>query len=272
MVDIDLSGRAAVVVGGGGGGIGTYAVEALASHGADVGVVTYVPEDADDSRARVEAHGRKAASVVCDVTDTDALVAALAELRSQLGTVRHLVNVVGGTLVDDWHRASAYDMDAFDRIIARNLRYAVVASREVGAALIGEGLPGSIVNTSSISSRGTPLLGAYGAAKAGLESFSRTMAMEWGSRGIRINCVAPGTVRTPRAGESEMADEAARTIPLGRRGTPQDIADATLFLLSDMASYITGQTLVVDGGSSLGGNGDQLPVYVTNPAVRARFA
>jgi NAD(P)-dependent dehydrogenase (short-subunit alcohol dehydrogenase family) len=77
-------------------------------------------------------------------------------------------------------------------------------------------------------------------------------------------------VRTPQAGQSELP-EASRSIPLGRRGDPADIANATLFLLSDLSSYITGQTLTVDGGSSLGPGGDQLPAFVTNPAVRARF-
>jgi len=181
------------------------------------------------------------------------------------------VNVVGGTLVDDWHRAVEYDMAAFDRVIARNLRYAVVGCREVAAALMRDGQPGSIVNISSVAARGVPLLAAYGAAKAGLESFSRTMALEWARHRIRVNLVAPGTVRTPRAGQAEMP-EASRAIPLGRRATPDDIANAAVFLLSDLADYITGQTLSVDGGSSLGGpGGDDLPMFVTNPAVRARF-
>jgi NAD(P)-dependent dehydrogenase (short-subunit alcohol dehydrogenase family) len=179
---------------------------------------------------------------------------------------------VGGNLADDWYRTAELDMAAFDRVIGRNLRYAVVACREVASALLAAGLTGSIVNISSVAARGTPLLGTYGASKAALESFSRTMALEWGSRGIRVNLVAPGTIRTPRAGTADLADAAARQIPLGRRGDPIDIANAAMFLLSDLAAYVTGQTVVVDGGSSLGGShGDALPVFVTNPVVRARF-
>ena len=269
---IDLEGRVALVVGGGGGGIGTAMVETLARAGADIGVITYVAEHAEDSQRRIEALGRRCAVAVADVTDEGALVAAIAALTSSLGQARHLVNVVGGALVDDWHRTSEYDLDAFDRVIARNLRYAVASCREVARPLLQAGRPGSIVNISSIAARGTPLLAAYGAAKAGLESFSRTMALEWGARGVRVNIVAPGTIKTPRAGQSDLADVAAASIPLARRGDPSDIANAALFLLSDLASYITGQTIAVDGGSSLGARGgDRLPEFVTNPAVRARF-
>ena len=269
---IDFEGRVALVVGGGGGGIGTAMVEALARAGADVGVITYVQDHADDSRRRIESLGRRSAVAVADVTDEAALVRAIDEIAGSLGRIRHLVNVVGGALVDDWHRTSEYDLGAFDRVVARNLRYAVVSCREVARPLLAAGDPGSIVNVSSIAARGTPLLAAYGAAKAGLESFSRTMALEWGARNIRVNLVAPGTIKTPRAGQKDLADIAAATIPMARRGDPTDIANASLFLLSDLAAYITGQTIAVDGGSSLGGRGgDRLPDVVTNPAVRARF-
>jgi NAD(P)-dependent dehydrogenase (short-subunit alcohol dehydrogenase family) len=244
---------------------------AVAPAGADVGVITNVAEHADDTRRNVEAAGRRAATAIADVTDQDALVDAITRIAAGLGPIDLLVNVVGGALFDDWHRLADYDMDAFDRLIGRNVRYAVVSCREVAHALIAAGRPGAIVNVSSVAARGTPLLSGYGAAKAALESFGRTMAMEWGLRGIRVNAVAPGTIKTPRAGQSDLAEEAAKSIPLGRRGNPDDIAHAVVFLLSDLASYITGQTLVVDGGSTVGPPSDRPPVYVTNPRVLARF-
>jgi 3-oxoacyl-[acyl-carrier protein] reductase len=268
---IDFEGRAALVIGGGGGGIGTAMALALAQAGADVGTVTYVAEHAAQTEEQVRGLGRRCVSVVADVTDAAALGAAIATVARELGPIRHLVNVVGGALADDWWRTSEYDLDAFDRIVARNLRYAVMSCRDVAHALIDAGLTGSIVNTSSVAARGVPLLAAYGAAKAGLESFSRTMALEWAPYGIRVNLVAPGTVKTPRAGNDDLS-EAAQAIPLRRRGEPTDIADAALYLLSDLASYVTGHTLVVDGGMSVGSpGGDHLPSFVTNPVVRARF-
>ena len=267
---IDFNGRAALVVGGGGGGIGTAVALALADAGADVGVITNVAGHATETEEQVRARGRRSVGVVADVTEDVTLKDAIAAVAAQLGTIRHLVNVVGGTLADDWWRTSEYDLAAFDRIVARNLRYAVLSCRDVAHALIEAGLTGSIVNTSSVAARGTPLLGAYGASKAGLESFSRTMALEWGPHGIRVNLVAPGTIKTPRAGRDDLSG-AAQAIPLRRRGEPADIADAALFLLSDLASYVTAHTLVVDGGMSVGPGGDELPTFVTNPVVRARF-
>ncbi len=271
-VAIDLSGRAALVIGGGGGGIGSAMLDAVARAGADVGIITFVEEHAQQSVAHAKSLGVNAAAAVLDVTDEAALVAGIAELAGQVGRFRHLVNVVGGSLADDWHRSAEYDMDAFDRLVGRNLRYAVVSCREVARELLAAGESGSIVNLSSAAARGTPLLGAYGASKAALESFGRTMALEWAPKGIRVNTVAPGTIRTPRAGTTDMADAASAEIPLGRRGAPDDIANAALFLLSDLAAYITGVTLAVDGGTTIGGRGgDALPTFVTNPAVRARF-
>lgn len=270
MIGIDLSGRVAVVVGGGGGGIGTAMVETLASCGCDVGAVTIDPDHAADSAARIEATGRRASVQVADVLDTDALVDALDTIADELGVATHLVNVVGGALPDDWYRARELPLDVWDRVMGRNVRYAMVACQWAAQRLIGAGGSGSFVNVSSVATRAVPLLAAYGASKAALEAMGRTMAAEWGPAGIRVNAVAAGTVKTPRAGTADL-DEASKRIPMQRRGTPTDIANAAVFLLSDLADNITGQTLVVDGGGSLGAAGEELPVFVTNPKIRERF-
>jgi NAD(P)-dependent dehydrogenase (short-subunit alcohol dehydrogenase family) len=250
-LSIDLGGHACLVVGGAGGGIGTAVAEAAAIAGARVAVVTNLAAHAEEAVARLEELGRPGIAEVADVTDETALVDAIARIADVAGPIRHLVNVVGGNTDDDYHRAAEYDMAAFDRVVARNLRYAVVASREVARPLLDADLAGSIVNISSGAARGTPLLGAYAAAKAGLEAFSRTMALEWGPGGIRVNVVSLGSVRTPRTGHDDRA-EAAAAIPLRRRGDPDEVAAAVLFLLSDLSGYTTGHTLVVDGGIGLG--------------------
>ena len=270
MIGIDLSGRVAVVVGGGGGGIGTAMVETLAACGCDIGAVTIDPDHAVDTEARVAALGRRVSVRVADVLDADGLADVLDELRADLGVARHLVNVVGGALPDDWYRARDLPLDVWDRVMGRNVRYAMVSCQWAAQRLIAAGERGSFVNVSSVATRSVPLLVAYGASKAALESMGRTMASEWGPSGIRVNAVAAGTVKTPRAGTDDL-DEAARRIPTQRRGTPLDIANAAAFLLSDLADNITGQTVVVDGGGSLGAAGEELPVFVTNPRIRERF-
>lgn len=271
MRTIDLTGQTALVVGGGGGGIGTAMVEALAGAGADIGAITIDPEHAADTRTRIEAMGRRCVALVADVTDDAAFQLAVDEVLRELGTTQLLVNVVGGAGVDDWGRAKDYELEQFDRVMSRNVRYAMVSAQTVARSLVDAGQSGAIVNVSTVATRAVPLLVAYGAAKAALEAMTRTMAAEWGQYGIRVNAVAAGTIRTPRAGTSDMEDAASKSIPLGRRGTPADIANASLFMLSDLAAYITGQTLTVDGGGNLGAAGDSLPVFVTNPKIRARF-
>ncbi|MEM7143291.1 MAG: SDR family NAD(P)-dependent oxidoreductase [Actinomycetota bacterium] len=272
-VQIDMSGRVALVVGGGGGGIGTAVCERLAEAGADVIALSAVAAHVDDTAERVTALGRQCSPQVADVTDFDALRAAIDAGAAEVGPADLVVNVVGGATPEHWHRLDDFPIESFDALLTTNLRYAFIACQHVAASMIARGAPGAMVNISSIASRGQPLLSAYGAAKAGLDSLTRSMAMEWGRHGIRANTLAPGTINTPRSGrDPDEVDPLAEQITLRRRGRPGDIADVALFLLSDLASYVTGQTIDVDGGPSRGALDDSdLPVFVTNEAIRSRF-
>ncbi|MEM9203410.1 MAG: SDR family oxidoreductase [Actinomycetota bacterium] len=273
-IELSLTGRTALVVGGGGGGIGSSVCHRLADAGADIVALSAERADLDETADAVTERGCQIHTGVVDVTDLDALRSAIEDGATELSPIDLVVNVVGGVTVEHWHRLADFPIDSFDHLLTTNLRYALISCQTVAATLIDAGRPGAMVNISSIASRGQPLLSAYGAAKAGLDSLTRSMAMEWGRHGIRVNTVAPGTVNTPRSGRSatDTNDPLAAAITLGRRGTPTDIADACVFLLSDLASYITGQTLNVDGGPSRGAVDDHdLPVMVTNPAIRARF-
>jgi NAD(P)-dependent dehydrogenase (short-subunit alcohol dehydrogenase family) len=268
---IDLGGRPCLVVGGAGGGIGTAMALAAGRAGATVGVLTNLEDHAADTRSRLEAMGLTCATGVVDVTDEEALVDAIGRLAGALGPFGHLVNVVGGNLSDDYSRTAELDMDSFDRVMARNLRYAMVSCREVARTLLERGEGGSVVNVSSKAARGTPLLAPYSAAKSGLEAASRAMALEWGPYGIRVNVVSVGAVRTPRTGMDDQP-EVADVIPLRRRGEPDDVANAAMFLLSDLAAYVTGHTLDVDGAVGLGQpGGDQVSKLSRRADVRARF-
>jgi NAD(P)-dependent dehydrogenase (short-subunit alcohol dehydrogenase family) len=147
----------------------------------------------------------------------------------------------------------------------------------VARRLIGAQRPGTIVYIASIAGLSAmPYGAAYAVAKAGLLALARTQAVEWGAYGIRVNAVAGGTVRTPKS-ESEGASnrpEDMATIPLGRRGTPDEIAGAALFLCSDLATFVTGHALVVDGGASVKPSfvdDENLPVFVRDPTMRARI-
>jgi len=272
-IEINFSGRVALVVGGGGGGIGTAVCQRLAQAGADVIAVSAVAEHLEATRAEVEALGARASAQVVDVTDFDALRAAIDAGADELGHPDLVVNVVGGATPDHWHRLTEFPIESFDHLMTTNLRYAFIACQRVAKGLIERGDPGAIVNISSIASKGQPLLSAYGAAKAGLDSLTRSMAMEWGRHGIRANTLAPGTINTPRSGrDPDEIDPLAENITLKRRGRPDDIADVTLFLLSDLASYVSGQTIDVDGGPSRAGIDEHdLPIFVTNEAIRSRF-
>ena len=267
---IDLDGRPCLIVGGAGGGIGTATSLAAAAAGAAVGIITHNPDHAGETIEQARSLGARCAVAAADVTDEPALVAAIARIAEELGTIRHVVNVIGGRT--EYRRSAEIESEVFDRVVAYNLWYSIVSCHEVARELIRSGQSGSMVNVSSGASRGAPLLGSYGAAKAGLESFTRTMALEWGPRNIRVNAIGVGTIRTPRAGYDEMP-EAAKSIPLRRRGHAVEVASTALFLLSDMSSYTTGQTVNVDGGVHLGAaGGDELSPFISrNSERRARF-
>jgi 3-oxoacyl-[acyl-carrier protein] reductase len=165
-----------------------------------------------------------------------------------------------------WAPITEMTTEVWDQDHARNLRYVFIAAREFARSLIARGAHGSLVTIASVDGlRSARNHAAYGAAKAGLANLVRTMAQEWAPHGIRANCVAPGAVVTPRLPLESPDQEAAgmAMVPMQRRGTTAEIAKAVTFFLSDMATYVTGQTLAVDGGYlAAGGFSAKLPAPV----------
>lgn len=267
----DLTGMTVIVAGAGGGGIGTGCCEAALASGAEVVAVERSPEELK----KLDLLPRSVVKVQTDLTDPEAPASVVRAALDAHGRIDGLINVAGGTGIDDFSPLMDIDRQGWDRVMANNLRYVPFLNQAVARAMVDVGTGGAMVNVSSVSSLASqPFLAAYGAAKAGLNSLTRTMAVEWGGHGIRVNAIAPGTITTPRAGDEEALKAAKRAIPLGRRGHPAEIAAAAVFLLSPQASYITGQILSVDGGMSvklamLGD--DNAPVFVTRPEVRARM-
>ncbi|MGW7369517.1 SDR family NAD(P)-dependent oxidoreductase [Streptomyces sp. NPDC054841] len=237
-----LDDRAFVVLGAG-NGIGRQTVHALAAVGARVLCV-----DVDKERAEAVAAETSGLAHVCDVTDRAAVEALFADARQQLGAVHGVVDIVG---MARYAPLAELDDAAWDWHFTIVLRHARLAVQYGGEAVAASG-GGPLVFVASVSGlTGAPLHAAYGAAKAGLVSLVRSAAVELGPRGVRVNAVAPGVVWTPRVagllGEEGRRRNAANA-PLGRVARTSDIACALHFLASDMSAYVTGQTLVVDGG------------------------
>lgn len=255
-----LDGKAAMVSGGGGGGIGLAVSRAMAEAGAMVAVLEPTEERATTAARQLQEAGAKALGITCDVTDDRQLDAAVKRATAQFGHIDVLANVAGGSTGIVPHASILeYTSEALEKMHRLNNRYVFVLGKLVARQMIERGQGGSIVNiTSGAGRKPTAGLVGYAVAKAALENLTRAMAVEWGEYKIRVNAVAPGAVATPRPLQIRgitMAQYDAKlkdSVPLERAARPEDIAGAVLFLASDLAAYVTGHTLVVDGGSSAG--------------------
>lgn len=251
---IDLSGRIVVVSGAGGGGIGTAVTALTARAGATVIAVSRRQDNLDEHVAPLAEQGLDVIPVAADASTDDGIATVLDRVRSTDGRLYGLVNVAGGAGPATWMPSTRVTREDWRALFAANLETTFFISQAVAAELIAAGTPGSIVSVSSISGMNTaPFHIAYGTAKAAIVAMTRTMAVELATSGIRVNAVAPGVTETAASATYVDADpDRDRTaIAMGRRGTPEEQAGAILFLLSDLAGYVTGQTLLVDGGLNL---------------------
>ncbi|MBN8899525.1 MAG: SDR family oxidoreductase, partial [Rhodospirillales bacterium] len=233
---------------GGGQGMGESAARFLARAGADVALVDLASDRAERVAKLVEGLGTRGIPIAGNVLEDAEIPRIVGEAADKLGGLDVMVSIVGAAA---WGSLLDTTAEVWDQQLALNLRYFFLVARETATTMIKAGRGGSIVGIASVDGqRASPMRGAYGAAKAGLISLVQTMAVEWAPHHIRVNAIAPGHIVTPRLYDTpQRVDAYANSlIPMRARGETDDIGKAALFLSSDMARYVNGTTLDVDGG------------------------
>ena len=245
-----LEGKAAIVTGAS-RGIGAAVAMAMAEAGANVALVARSTSDIEQLAGKIETLGRRAIAITTDVTDPEAVKACVSQTIEAFGKIDTLVNNAGGTKFmaplidlrpDGWHKA-----------IALNLDSVFMFCQEAGRHMVARG-SGSVINMSSVAGvHGAPALSYYSAAKHAVVGLTKTLAMEWGDAGVRVNAICPGWVKTelnrPFWSDPETSASFVQNQPIKRWGEPEEIATAAVWLASDAASYVTGSSVVIDGGA-----------------------
>ncbi|QNI35227.1 SDR family NAD(P)-dependent oxidoreductase [Edaphobacter albus] len=248
----DLTGRIAMVTGTS-RGLGQYFARALARAGADLVLTSRDRSALADFEKEITALGRRYCSVALDVCKEESIHSAVAEAESTFGRIDILVNNAGMNI-----RKPALDVtwDDWNRILDTNLRGAFFVAQAAAKGMIDRGY-GRIINIGSVTSvAGYAGLGPYGASRGGIRQLTMSLADDWGPYGVTVNCLAPGWFRTEQNKimyeSKEWVEYLCDRIPVKRPGRPEDLDGSVVFLASEESRYVTGQTLLVDGGISTG--------------------
>lgn len=250
-----LAGQVALITGGG-TGIGRGISLALARHGADIVLVSRKLANMEPTAEAIRGLGRSVLALEADVRDREAIDRAVGRALEELGRIDHLINNAAGNFLAP---ASELSENGWRAVVDIVLNGTFNVSQAIYPVL-RDGGGGSIVNiTTRYVATGAPFMAHSGAAKAGVLNLTRSLAVEWGGDGIRVNAVAPGLVADTEGARRlvetiDLVEDYRLQVPLGRLATADEVADAVLFLCSPAAAYITGVELAVDGGAALGGH------------------
>lgn len=247
----DLTGKTALVTGAS-RGLGKHFALALARAGADVAITSRTTASLDETRQAIADAGRSALPVALDVRDQASIEAAVAEVHAHFGRVDILVNNAGCNI-----RKPALEVkwEDWNTILDTNLRGPFFVAQAVARHMIAAGR-GRIINIGSVTCvAGYAGLGPYGASRGGIKQMTMSLAADWGPHGITVNCLAPGWFKTAQNAvmyeDADWVQYLSEKIPLRRPGAMEDLTGALIFLAGDASAYVSGQTLLVDGGISV---------------------
>jgi NAD(P)-dependent dehydrogenase (short-subunit alcohol dehydrogenase family) len=248
-VSFDLTGRR-VWITGASRGLGRAIALGFAASGADVALTARSAESLRDVAAEAEALGAKTLVLPASVSDPEAVASAVVDIERAWGGLDSLVNCAGVSPM--FKKAELVEDDEWRLVLEVNVTGSFLCAREAGKLMLDRD-GGSIVNISSILGQvGGERMAAYSASKGAVDALTRTLALEWATRGIRVNTIAPGYFETDMTealrGHKKWRGHLLSRIPMGRFGMPQELVSAALFLASDASGFMTGSTMVVDGG------------------------
>jgi NAD(P)-dependent dehydrogenase (short-subunit alcohol dehydrogenase family) len=251
----DLKGKVAVITGGA-RGLGFQMAGALAAHGVEIALIDLLPEVTDSAARLATTRGVRTVGICADVTNQESISGAVAAVAGSLGTPSILVNAAG---ITSWGDSTEVTAQAWRRVIDVNLTGTFFSCQAFARSVFAAGSRGAIVNVSSMSAFVVNVPQhqvSYNASKAGVDQITKSLAVEWISKGIRVNAIAPGYFMSDMTKQFLDSNEDLgkywnTLIPSGRMGQPADLDGLVTFLASDVSQYIVGESIVIDGGYSL---------------------